>query len=254
MIYKKTEQDSTEIWEFATYDIHNMPIAKGSYSDENLTIPCGKFIFYHTIIRQKKIDEHHSSIDTLYVRKRTGFYTNGQKEGTWIDYYLNGSIKSYTGYENNLYDGLYRLYDENGKILMEGNYVKDNKEGDWYIFRPDSSVKTHLKFSHNREIISEKLGEDSFNAYPGFNFIYHVYKHLIQSGIKPIYGDILVAFTVNKDGSLTEPEILMGLSPTMDASIIEAINNSPRWVPAKKGNKKIDQKVSFILKYDGTTE
>src|ERR1700679_2927309 len=65
LLYQKMDQDS--VWSSVMLDMHKRPIFKGSYLDEELTIPVGKFVTYQNIIRQHKVDEHQSTVDTVII-------------------------------------------------------------------------------------------------------------------------------------------------------------------------------------------
>lgn len=53
------------------------------------------------------------------------------------------------------------------------------------------------------------------------------------------HGKVRVKFTVEKDGSITSPEVETGVSPTLDAEAIRLVKSMPRWEPALKDNKPV---------------
>ncbi len=59
--------------------------------------------------------------DSLTVLEITTII-NGKINGKRISYYGNGAIKEIGNYKNNEYLGDFKLYDENGNILMEGSF------------------------------------------------------------------------------------------------------------------------------------
>ena len=250
MLYRKEGADS--LWSVVMLDRRNFPIMRGVYLDDDLTIPYGKFVYYQQVLEQSKVDDHHSTVDTTFKVKETGFFINGLKEGIWMDYYPNGAIKAYVSYENNVLNGVYELYDDNGKLYSRGNYIKGLKEGDWNVFQTDSSVMEHRLYVHGWPSIVEQFDEKDqmYNAYPGFNFEYHIYKLLKKLGLPAAHGNVVVSFTITKDGELIKPALNMGVNPILDEAIIEAIKNSPKWVPARLKNKKIEQKLTLAFEYD----
>jgi hypothetical protein len=254
MLYRKEGQDS--LWSAVILDMHNFPIMKGVYLDDDLTIPYGKFVYYQGVLDQKKIDDHHSSIDTVIKVRRTGFYINGRKEGVWIDYFPNGAKQAIRIFENNQLNGLFEEYDDQGKIFSRSNYINGVREGDAFIFRSDSSVQSYNKFWHGTSIDSKEYSEKDqmYNAYPGFDFKYHIYKYLKKLGLPPAHGNVIIAFTIGADGKLANPEIKMGVDPVLDEAIIEALNSSPAWVPAKLNKKRIEQKLTLGFEYDTPKE
>lgn len=52
-------------------------------------------------------------------------------------------------------------------------------------------------------------------------------------------GRVLVRFIVNTDGSISEAEILKGVTPELDAESIRVVNAMPRWQPGKLNGKVV---------------
>ncbi|HTD99734.1 MAG TPA: energy transducer TonB [Mucilaginibacter sp.] len=252
ILYKKEDQDSSYIWSAVKLTKRNMPVMKGYYLDEELTIPHGKFIYYQPVIKQEKIDEHHSSIDTVIVKKQVGFYSSGLKEGTWIDYYTTGIVAAIKNYENNLLNGLYEEYDDNGKIFTRGYYVKGLREGDWNVFWADSTIQSQTSFTGGEVDKFKEFDEKDLmhGAYPEYDFERYVYKYLKKAKLPPAHGFVFVAFTVTADGKLIKPEVKMGISPVLDQGIVEAIINSAKWQCATLNKKKIEQRITMRFNYD----
>mgnify|MGYP005675501271 CR=1 FL=1 len=61
------------------------------------------------------------------------FYSkNGQKEGFWKVYYSNGFLCEEITYLNGVYNGLYKSYNDSGKVIIQGNYNDNYKVGKWF--------------------------------------------------------------------------------------------------------------------------
>jgi hypothetical protein len=250
ILYQKEGPDS--LWSMVKLDMQHLPMEKGTYLDEELTIPHGKFVYYRTNIIQKKVDAHHSLIDTVFTVRLSGYYSNGLKEGIWMTRYPDGNKRGYLTYEQDVLNGLCETYDDNGKLYSRGNYIKGLREGDWYAFKTDSSITEHQVYVHGWGSFDEQFDEkhQMYSAYPPYNFEYSIKKYLIKTGLPPSHGDVLVAFTVTIDGKLINPEIKMGVNPELDDAILKALNNCPNWAPAKLNNKKIEQKLVLAFNYD----
>jgi len=245
-----TETDS--IWSVVKFDMHNVPVLKGSYLDAQFSKPYGKFTYYQKVVRQKKIDADHSSIDTLIEMQRTGVYNNLQRQGAWMDYYADGTKHILTTFENGELNGLYEEYNSDGSLLKRGNYIKNLKEGDWYVFRSDSTLETYYKFKHGYPISTTEYHENEivYSAYADFDFNRHITRYLKKAGLPPMKGDVVVTFTVDENGKVSKAETAMGIDPILDKAIIEAVNQSPKWVPAKRNGKRVEQKVSYAISYN----
>jgi antitoxin component YwqK of YwqJK toxin-antitoxin module len=252
ILYKKEDQDSSYIWSAVKLNKRKMPIMKGYYLDEELTIPHGKFIYYQPLIRQTSIDAHHSSIDTTFVKKQVGFYNNGLKEGAWMEYFPDGVLGVMENYENDQLQGLYEEYDDRGSISSRGYYVKGSKEGEWNIFWPDSTIKTQITWSggHVDTYRDFDAKDHMVGAYPGYNFKYHIYRYLKKAKLPVAHGFVFIEFTVATDGQLIKPEIKMGVLPILDQGVLDAVTNSPKWQSATLKKKRIEQRVTLAFEYD----
>lgn len=51
------------------------------------------------------------------------------------------------------------------------------------------------------------------------------------------YGNVEVAFIVEKDGSVSNPRVTKSLSPTLDRAALAAVEKMPRWKPGHTGGK-----------------
>lgn len=51
---------------------------------------------------------------------------NDQKEGTWIDFFPNGNIKTEANYSQGKLNGIYKLFDSHQRLLQVGNYDNDS--------------------------------------------------------------------------------------------------------------------------------
>lgn len=249
-LYQLTKQDS--IWSTVFLDMNNYPILKGYFLDDDLTIKQGKFDFYSTSIVQRKISDHQSSIDTEIYKTTTGYYDNNLKVGNWVDYNLKKTKMRSCYYENDIFNGRYEEYYENGCVSLTGDYINGIKVGDWYSFNADSSIAYIMRYAKNGIMYDlEKIDKSSiyYGAYPRFNFYRHIRNFLIQSGAPICHGRVLVGFTIDINGVLTKPELLIGINEKLDKLIIQALTTSPKWIPAKKDKIRVEQRLTFAFEY-----
>ena len=52
-------------------------------------------------------------------------------------------------------------------------------------------------------------------------------------------GRVVVGFVVEKDGSLTNIEVVRGVSPGLDAEAVRVIEIMPKWTPGKREGKPV---------------
>jgi hypothetical protein len=86
----------------------------------------------------------------------------------------------------------------------------------------------------------------SFNGKGLNDFCSYLQKELNNSK-KESYtnGKIVVSFSVNSEGFVSDVKISHGLNSEMNSILIDILNNLPKWNPATSGGKRISQK--FIL-------
>ena len=69
-------------------------------------------------------------------------------------------------------------------------------------------------------------GQEAMRNYISNNLVYPA--QAMKDGIK---GRVLVSFIVEKDGSITNPEILKSVHPLLDAEALRLVTNMPKWTP-----------------------
>lgn len=69
-------------------------------------------------------------------------------------------------------------------------------------------------------------------------------------------GRVIVKFVIDKNGKVTSPEVVKGISPSLDQEALRVVKEMPNWIPAKNDGQAVSSyftlPVSFTLKADGT--
>ena len=60
-----------------------------------------------------------------------------------------------------------------------------------------------------------------------------------------ISGKVYVAFSISRDGSITDVEVIKSVHPLLDAEAMRVIKSMPKWVPAHQQGRPVI--ASFIL-------
>jgi antitoxin component YwqK of YwqJK toxin-antitoxin module len=247
--YIVVERSPDSLFIASRYDIKTGKImSKDSYLDDELSFKHGDFWHYQLVEKQTKISEHQSKFDTTSVISATGYYNNGQKWGTWKKYHFNGVVREESIFSDDKENGQFSEYDDRGSLYRRGNFINGLHEGDWYLYNLDSTIHSKMVFYHERmidQIIYDKV--KYFNAYPDFELNPYMVKDLKKLGLKNLRGTLLIQFTVNEDGTIKDPKILLGVDETLDNEIISRITKSPRWIPAKQDDTPIKETVNWSL-------
>ena len=78
-------------------------------------------------------------------------------------------------------------------------------------------------------------------------------KHLIypkEATKDRISGVVFCTFVVNKDGTLSNIEVIHGIHPLLDAEAIRIIKSFPKWKPGKEEGKAVPVKLSLPIRFN----
>ncbi|MCK9342938.1 MAG: energy transducer TonB [Massilibacteroides sp.] len=64
-----------------------------------------------------------------------------------------------------------------------------------------------------------------------------------------IQGRVICAFVVNRDGSVTNAEVLRGVDPSLDKEAIRVINTMPKWTPGEQRGKPVRVKYTLPVMF-----
>ncbi len=130
----------------------------------------------------------------------------------------------------------YTLELEQGdNFIANGLLVKTEK-----LIDSDKSVKRGEQSSENKIYTSaEKMPE-----YPGGSEKMHKFIHNNLNFPKTHHEKrfkrrCVIGFIIEKDGSLSNPHIQLGISPLLDTELLKVVNKMPRWKPAVHQGKKV---------------
>jgi hypothetical protein len=89
--------------------------------------------------------------ETLSDRKKDIIPINpsGQKDGIEILYWPNGNVKSRSVWANNVPNGEYIQYREDGSIIDVGNIINGKKEGEFKLYYPNGKLQAVQHFEND---------------------------------------------------------------------------------------------------------
>lgn len=129
-IYGKLSDQN--LWMFKRYDLYDNLLQTGSYNDEMLTTPHGKFIFYTAVVDYNNINRTRYNLNgkSRFISQE-GEFVDGKEEGKWLTYYPDGNVSSYLEYKAGKMEGIYKEFDKYGNVEVSGNFVNNEKHGEW---------------------------------------------------------------------------------------------------------------------------
>lgn len=245
IIIQKLDGDSAYL--VNQYNMNDTIIMRGTYKDKSLEIPNGKFTYYNkrngaTIEKMDLINYYVT--DTNNYIQTVGFFSNGKKVGTWIDYAAKGIKSAEYNYENGKLEGPYKKYfnDYAGNWTV-GTMVNNSLEGKVYMYNADSLLVSETDYLNNNSVKTTMHFEDAKtpdNYYEYLEGKLINYQQQIHDA-KPLF----VKLKIDKSGKVSNPQIVRGVSPEIDSAFVTALLSSKPYYPATYDQKPVEQ-VIFI--------
>ncbi|WP_442591041.1 toxin-antitoxin system YwqK family antitoxin [Pedobacter sp. AW31-3R] len=131
-VFGKVEGDS--LYTFKKFDFEGILLASGTFKDDSLQVPHGKFTYYNWITPENNPVNMDFEINgrERYIES-TGTFTNGLKTGRWITFYPNRAMKEIATYSQGVLHGAYQSFSIHGKIIISGLFVAGKKNGTWTL-------------------------------------------------------------------------------------------------------------------------
>jgi antitoxin component YwqK of YwqJK toxin-antitoxin module len=234
-------QDSAYLSE--QYNMSNHLQKKGTYTDELLTKPNGKFFYYEDHLSYSKIKDAIKT-DTGVVLKSSGYYLNGLKAGAWVQYDMNGNKESISVYENDKLNGIFQQFDSTGTIISSGNFVNDKKEGEWNNYQSGVELPAYKEVYLHNKLIKKEI--HLVNAKPTKDFNKYATKTLTRYLDSTRYFKIL--FKLSEEGKVENVLVYSNLSQVTNEIVTNTFLNAPQFIPASYDNKPSKEQYIFDLK------
>ncbi|MGN6397105.1 MAG: toxin-antitoxin system YwqK family antitoxin [Mucilaginibacter sp.] len=254
-------KENDSLWFMRQYGMDNMIMTSGYYADEAMLIPHGKFTYYqyHGDLASINYDFEKRRYDTVkynasnYIAK-IGYYVNGKRQGKWQVYNEYGKLYEIFFYQNDKVSGPARFYADDGKqILEEGNLKDDMKDGNWNFYSPKGALMGVIRYyKGQRQGIRSHLNSKELsvkNGMPDYDlaaYLTGALKSRKLSTSRHCY--ITYSFHLNKNGTLTQPEIYRsGCDIELCVAIGEIMLNAPAWDAAIKNKQPVDATAVMFL-------
>jgi hypothetical protein len=129
-IFGKLTGDS--VYTYKKYDVDGFVTVTGSFKDDDLKIPHGKFVYYDWVDQLSNLGY---TLPPTNGKERyvvvTGRYKDGKKDGKWYTFYPDGKLKNVVTFSNDVMNGEFKFFDSKGKLDTSGTYVNGKKNGEW---------------------------------------------------------------------------------------------------------------------------
>ncbi|WP_197088611.1 TonB family protein [Rufibacter radiotolerans] len=90
-----------------------------------------------------------------------------------------------------------------------------------------------------------RTANETLPEYPGgmaalYKYLASQFRMPTQAIKNKISGTVLVEFTIKKDGSLEDFEVLKSLDPEVDRELIRILKRMPYWIPSRQDGKRVN--------------
>lgn len=200
------------------------------YKQDDKTVDVLK-VAHHYVVKTKDTIDTNKVVTRKYIASgqilEENFFSNYSKHirhGSHKQWFEDGSVKIEANYKNGKENGPLLSYWENGQAKRNDFYKKGRlKEGECWD-------KNGIPINHyDFEIMPEfPGGMRKFYEYLNANLGYP-----IKSYEARVEGKVLVKFVVERNGSITNAEVLKGINQELDWEALRVVKFMPHWTPGQ---------------------
>jgi TonB family protein len=238
-----------ELYQVTFYDKRQVAQELISFEDSDLKIRKGEYIRYSGEKPREK-----------------GNYDKGYKHGAWLSYNMDGSLNKTENFYYGKLDGEFTDYwIGNNQIKEKGNYEAGRKIGKWKVFYFDGKLAGEEEYdvygkkekaSYFHQNGEPAKYEDLFalpNYEGGINEFYRFLSNKISyprsSFSRRIEGTVKLSFTVKKDGSVEDVDIVSAPNEELGAEAARVISMSKNWIPGKQFGQEVNVRYQIPIKF-----
>ena len=168
---------------------------------------------------------------------------------------LTGTV-FYSSYTDE--DGNFILREYNPEYMIR--IIKTGYQEFKGYIRSDEPVITLTKLKDVEWEVENDVEDDVFlNAeelpeYPGgmaglLQYLTNNIKYPVLCRENKIQGRVVISFTIDTDGTITDAEVARSVDPLLDAEALRAISQMPAWTPGKIGGKNVKVRYSVPINF-----
>jgi protein TonB len=148
------------------------------------------------------------------------------------------------------------------EVVEELNVVEDDVETESIDMSSEDDQDVEIEIAPPADVVEEEEPEDvifkvveSMPEFPGgqqalFKFLSENVKYPVIAQENGIQGRVICQFTVNKDGSIVDIEVVKtGGDPSLDKEAIRVIKSMPKWNPGKQRGKPVRVKYTIPVNF-----
>ena len=112
--------------------------------------------------------------------------------------------------------------------------------------------KTVIKKNQSKEPVFDVV--EVMPQFPGgqdslMSFLMHTVKYPKEAMEKGVQGRVVVQFIVEKDGTVSSPNVIRAVTPALDQEAIRVVQSMPKWAPGKQRGKEVRTKFTLPVTF-----
>lgn len=193
-----------------------------------------------------------------------GEFKTGVLHGPYYSWYKSGKKQHHANYTDGKLSGDYKRWYENGQLNYKMQYREGVKHDTLIAFYETGEIR-RTEVYNSGELLNGKLFDkdgreldffpmEQMPEFPGgememMKWVSKNVRYPSRAYRAKAQGMVVVSFVVDKDGTITETEILKSVHPDIDAEAIRVIIQMPKWKPGKQEGEPVRVRYSLPLKF-----
>lgn len=199
--YKVVEQKDSLYFVTRYHYLTNTVIYNGSYSDKELTLREGHFVYYND--------------DEIRIKEEN--YSNNIENGVHLEYFPSGKLYFEENFKEGKFDGQVLAYYESGKLKRSDTFL-DGKFVSGKCFSEDSVEIEHFVWFQEPQYTGGRSAM--------VNYLSKKVKVSNQAQ------RVVIRFVVTAFGEVEDVSVFESGGKEMDKAALKAVRNMPNWQPA----------------------
>lgn len=106
--------------------------------------------------------------------------------------------------------------------------------------KPAQPASTQEKKKDEVYVAVEQMAEFPGGQSELMKFLFMNVRYPENEKKNKVQGRVIVKFVISKDGKVTDPQVIRGVDPALDAEAIRLVKAMPDWIPGKIDGKPVD--------------
>jgi len=266
---------------YADYQSISIRTAEGDYV-QKVFYPEKKILTHYLTYKDSKFQAKEGPYREWYDNGqlwKEGAYENDKAHGVWTFYsYDNGTKSEYGAFEMGERTGKWITLDSLGGTTREQFYKAGKLHGECKIYSMDGQLAMTQQFEEGKKISEQRLLDDP-DVYGSINdaldiqpylkecenenaelrqncterkYLEAIYKNIKYPALareENVMGNVLIRFTLEKDGSISDIMVLRGVCEVIEQECRRVMKYMPEWKPGMKNGKPVRVWYNLPIKF-----